>query len=71
MKRMLIQVPTYSYLLLDAKTMEAVLNAPAYEYDWDKRVYWPIDVSDHTQVRVADESQIQNQPKPAKETVSE
>ena len=62
-KKMLVSLPSYSYVLLDPATLEKVLNAPRYEYDWEKKVYWVSD-NEHTEVRVCDTAQLQDTVKP-------
>jgi hypothetical protein len=65
-KVILVQVPSYVYLRLDPGTLEKVLNAGQYEYDWEKKVYWLSD-SERMEVRVADTADLQLTRKPVKE----
>jgi hypothetical protein len=59
----MVQVPSYIYLLLDPATLQKVLNAPQYEHDWERKVYWLAD-NDRMEVRVADDDQLQLSKKP-------
>lgn len=65
-KKMLVSFPSYTFMLLDAPTLEKVLNATRYEYDWERRVYWHSD-SESTEIRVADTDQLMDTRKPIKE----
>jgi len=38
-KKILVQIPSYSYILVDGKMLEQLMNTRVYDRDWDHKIY--------------------------------
>jgi hypothetical protein len=54
-KKIMVQMPSYIFLDVTPALLQQLINAQAYEYDWDKKVYYKAD-TDRMEIRTTDDS---------------
>jgi len=56
-KKIIVQMPSYSYVEVTPALLQLLINAPVYEYDWESKNYFKSD-SNNLEVRTTDDDHI-------------